>query len=309
MVKKRGGKHSSPWLVVGGLLLFAVGLYGVFALLLQGQDIAVLNPQGVISAQQKQLILFTLMLSAIVVIPTFIMIGVFAWRYRESNHKAKYTPDVGGNRWIETLWWGIPIVIIGILAVVCWVTSYQLDPYKSLDSAEKPIRVQVLALEWKWLFLYPDFDIASVNELVVPAKTPIDFEITADGPMAAFWVPSLGTQTYAMTGMTARLSLMADNAGKYYGSNSNITGRGYSDMNFYVKSLKTKGDFYIWADEIKANEAHEHLDAGVYDTLREQSIPDRPSYYHLHEGKLFDKVVQKYMHGDSMNTGEMSHEF
>ena len=136
------------------------------------------------------------------------MLFVFTWKYREGNSKkVKYTPDVSGNHVIEALWWGIPTLIITILAIVTWVSTHDLDPYKKLDSATKPITIQVVALQWKWLFIYPDQEIATINEVRFPEKTPVNFRLTADAPMSAFWIPNLDSQTYAMNGMMSQLNL------------------------------------------------------------------------------------------------------
>lgn len=282
------------------LLTTIVGL-GTW-LLLDGKNIAVLNPQGVIAAQQKDLIIFTLLLSFIVVVPVFVMLGVFAWKYREGNTNAKYTPDVDGNRWMETLWWGIPVIIIAILGYVTVKSTYELDPYKPIASDVKPLKVQVVALQWKWLFLYPDQHVASVNELRIPAGTPVDFEITADAPMSAFWIPNLGSQTYAMTGMTAKLSLQADKPGSYRGSNSNINGVGYAEMDFQAVAMSSRKAFDDWSVALSKEKTHEHLDADIYEEMAKPSRGNKVTFYHLHDVDLYDKVIEKYMpishHGD-----------
>lgn len=283
--------------IVSGLIIFSLVLW----LLIHDKTVAVLNPQGIVAAQQKDLIIFTLLLSAVIVIPVFVLLGFFAWKYRESNTKATYTPDVEGNRWLELLWWGIPIIIIGILGYITIKSTHELDPYKPLSSSVQPITVQVVAMQWKWLFLYPDQKVASVNELRIPAGTPVNFQITADGPMSAFWIPSLGTQTYAMTGMTAKLSLLADKAGTYRGANSNINGKGYSDMTFNAVALTSKKAFDEWALNLGQQKNHSHLDATSYQDLAKPGIYKQPVYYHLHDTTLFDQVVEKYMHGGTLS--------
>ncbi len=286
----------TPGRIIVGVLfaLIIVGLAGW--LLLRGVNIPVLNPQGPVAEQQKGLIIFTLLLSMIVVVPVFVMLGIISWKYREGNAgKAKYTPNADGSRWLETLWWGIPIVIIGILSVVTWVSTHQLDPYKPLASGVRPITVQVVALQWKWLFLYPEQGVASLNELCMPAGTPVNFELTADAPMSAMWIPSLGTQTYAMTGMNSKLSLMADHPGEYRGSNSNISGTGYADMNFKAIAMSSRKAFDDWANAIKADDKHDHLDRGAYDELAKPSRGNPVTYYHLHDVNLYTEVMEKFM--------------
>ncbi len=145
-----------------------------------------------IADQQRQLILTATLLMSTIVLPVLILTFGIAWRYRASNHKARYSPELAGNRWAETIWWLVPFAIIVVLAGIVIVTSHSLDPSKPLVSDKKPIRVQVISLQWKWLFLYPDLHVASVNYLPVPVNTPIDFELTSDAPMNSFWVPQLG---------------------------------------------------------------------------------------------------------------------
>lgn len=302
-MSKRGRSAGASWLLAVAMILLPFIVGGFVWLLTLDKNVAVMNPQGAIAAQQKDLIIFTLILSAIVVVPVFIMLGVFAWKYRADNKKAMYTPDVEGNRAIEALWWGIPILIIAVLSVITWITTHQLDPYKKLDSDVKPVKVQVVALQWKWLFIYPEQELVTINELKIPARTPIEFEITADGPMSAFWIPNLGTQTYAMTGMTAKLSLIADNEGIYRGSNSNISGEGYSDMYFNAVAIPEK-EFADWAKEtaIERDSKGYHFEWPEYEKLAEPSKADKVAYFHLHDPYLFDKIVAKFMHGGAMSS-------
>jgi cytochrome o ubiquinol oxidase subunit 2 len=300
---KRKKPFMTPWRIVLSLVLAAVIVSLGTWLLLAGKNIDVLNPQGIIAAQQKDLIMFTLVLSAVIVIPVFLMLGIFSWKYREGNTGAKYTPDVDGNRWLETLWWGIPILIIGILSVVTWVSTHQLDPYKPIASDVKPITVQVVALQWKWLFLYPDQGVASLNELRMPVGIPVNFQLTADGPMSAMWIPSLGSQTYAMTGMSSKLSLRADKVGEYRGSNSNISGSGYADMNFKTIAMSDRKAFDDWVESIESNKNHDHLEWTSYVELAKQSRANKVTYYHLHDAQLYSKVMGKYMSGGHSDAG------
>lgn len=283
----------------------------VSAILLTDKNIAVLNPQGIIATKERDLMVFTTLLGMVVIIPVFIMLFAFAWRYREGNpKKTHYTPEVGGSRIIETLWWGIPTLIITILGVVTWISTHDLDPYKKLSSDKKPVTIQVVALQWKWLFLYPDQGIATVNEVRFPEKTPVNFELTADAPMSGFWIPSLGSQTYAMNGMKSQLSLMADHPGEYRGSNTNISGEGYAKMTF--KAISTsRNEFDRWVRAIASSESH-----FTWDEYEQLSLPnsdkDQPVvYYMLHQPDIFDRVISKYMShngADESGTLEMNHE-
>jgi len=298
------------WQVVIAVLLLIIVLGIGLWFYLQGKNVAILEPQGIVGQNEKKLILFTVLLSVIVVVPVYVMLGMFAWRYRDDNKKAKYkyTPDVDGNKWLEILWWGIPVVIIGILSVVTWASTHQLDPYKPLNSKVAPINVQVVALPWRWLFLYPDQHVATINELKIPAGTPVNFAITADAPMSAFWIPNLGTQTYAMTGMTAKLSLEADHAGTYRGENTNINGKGYADMTFKVTVVPTRKDFDTWAAGIPSDAKQQHLEWSEYETLAKQSTDEKVQYFSLHDVDLYNEVIAKYTSNGSVSATQTAYD-
>jgi cytochrome o ubiquinol oxidase subunit 2 len=305
MSKKKETKYHLVRIIGVGLLLLAIA--GLLAfLLLHDKNIAVLNPQGIIASKERNLIMITVALGLIVVIPVFIMLFGFAWKYRESNGKARYTPDADHNKWIEGLWWGIPILIIGVLSVITWYSSHDLDPYKKLDSTVKPITVQVVALQWRWLFIYPDQGIASVNEVRFPEKTPINFELTADAPMNGFWIPSLGSQVYAMSGMSSKLSLEADKTGEYDGASSNISGKGYAGMKFKAVSTSNQ-EFNAWSKAIAGSDSH--LDWAAYIELAKPTENNQVTYYMLHDADLYNKVIMKYMDSgtDSGGSGDSQH--
>ena len=200
---------SRKWL--RGVVIF-VAITGVLALAawyIHRTNIPVLEPRGTIAAHEKHLMLITVLLAGIVVLPVFGMLFAFAWRYREGNaRKAKYSPELAGNRAAETVWWLIPSIIILILSVVAWNSSHALDPYEPIASNVKPLNVEVVAMDWKWLFIYPDQRVASVNSLEIPVNTPVNFTITADAPMNSFWIPQLGGQIYAMPGMNGNATEM-----------------------------------------------------------------------------------------------------
>lgn len=290
------------------IILIALLVIVIVALsinLIGGGNVAVLNPQGTIAEQQRNLIVFTVMLSAIVVIPVFIMLFAFAWRYREGNTKAKYTPNKDSNWLLEVVWWGIPCIIILVLSIVTWRTSHSLDPYKPLDSNVKPVKIQVVALQWKWLFIYPEQDVASVNLVTFPAKTPVNFEITSDAPMNSFWIPSLAGQIYAMSGMSTKLHIMADKPGVYEGASANISGEGFASMKFKAKAT-TKDDFEAWVRSAK-NSGND-LTLESYNQLARPAIAKQPKLYDLKENNLYDTIVMKYMMPhDESSDGPMSH--
>ena len=289
------GRLFTPLRVAAAVSLAVIAAVLLTWLYLQDKNIAVFNPQGIIASQQRDLILFTLLLSFVVVVPVFVMLGVFAWKYREGNTKSKYTPEVEGNRWLETIWWGIPIIIIGILGYVTVKSTHELDPYKPIVSDTAPLKVQVVALQWKWLFIYPEQKVASVNELRIPVGTPVDFEITADAPMSAFWIPNLGSQTYAMNGMTARLSLMADAPGSYRGTNTNINGEGYADMHFQAIAMEDRRTFDDWMSDHRYDEKYTDMNWKSYVELAKPGVEEVPLYYQVTEEALYEKIINKYM--------------
>lgn len=285
---KKLGKIVLSIIVVCVIIVLAANL-------IQVGNADVLNPKGVIAEQQRNLLLFTVMLSLLVVVPVFTLLAVISWKYRASNKKAVYTPNWDHNKWLEIVWWGIPCIIIFILGVITWTSSHELDPYRALESNKKPVNVQVVALQWKWLFIYPDYDIASVNELRVPKQTPINFTITSDAPMNSFWIPSLGGQVYAMSGMSTKLHLMANEEGVYKGSSANISGEGFAKMKFMAVST-SQSDFNAWVEKTK--NSNNALSQKMYDELA-QPAAGSVTYYSRVEHNLYDTIVMKYMMPES----------
>lgn len=283
-------------LIIGLWVAAIVGLIVVSIGYFSGVSVDVLQPQGEVANKQRDLIIFTLGLALIIIIPVFFMLFYFAWKYREGNHVAKYTPEWSGSKWLEMIWWGVPCIIIGILSVITWQSSHDLDPYRPLTSEVKPVRVQVVALQWKWLFIYPDYKIATVNDLRFPERTPVNFEITADAPMNSFWIPSLGGQVYAMSGMTTKLHLMADATGTYKGSSANISGEGYADMAFAAQSLPS-GEFDAWVKQVHSTGGA--LDGERYAGLARPAAAKAPSYFALKTDDLYTDIVMKYMMPDN----------
>lgn len=278
--------------ILFGALLIVLAMSGL-AFYLQGYNVPVLMPEGVISDQQRTLIVWATFLGLLVVVPVFIMLFAVALKYREGNTRPKkYMPNWDSNRWIEGLWWGIPLIIITILGVITWQSSHQLDPYRPLASDRKPVNVQVVALQWKWLFIYPDQGIASVNALHFPANTPVNFQLTADAPMNSFWIPSLGSQVYAMNGMSSKLHLEANNVGSYDGMSANISGEGFSKMRFKANAMSV-ADYNEWVT--KTQKSQDGLDMPMYEKLAEPGVQDSPSYYVLKKGDLYDTIIMKYM--------------
>lgn len=279
--------------------LIAVAIIALLAFVSQGREIPVLDTHGTIANQQRDLIIFTFALGMLVVIPVFIMLFVIAWKYRAGNTKATYDPEFNSHLGLEALWWGIPCLIIVVLAIITAISTHATDPYKELESNVKPVKVQVVALEWKWLFIYPDKGVATLNYLNIPEKTPINLTITSDAPMNSFWVPALAGQVYAMSGMSTKLHVMADEVGTFNGSSANLSGEGFADMNFKVNSMKD-ADFSKWVFE--SSNSTTMLDSTSYAKIATQSKNDGDITYMLMDSELYTKIIMKYMSRDTTNT-------
>src|SRR5262249_43763696 len=205
------------------------------AVTLGGCSEGLLDPKGPIAATERQILFNTTGIMLAIVIPTMLATLGVAWWFRASNTRARYMPEFAYSGRLELLVWSIPIMTVILVGGVAWVGSYELDPPKPLASAVKPVKVQVAALDWKWLFVYPEQGVASVNRLTIPVGTPISFEVTSSGVMNSFFVPQLGGQIYAMAGMVTRLHLLADHAGTYRGMSANYSGAGFSPLHFQVR--------------------------------------------------------------------------
>ncbi|MHA6203892.1 ubiquinol oxidase subunit II [Dyella soli] len=262
------------------------------AVFLSGCNMEVLSPKGDVGAHEKSLILIALGLMAIVAIPVIAMTLWFAWRYRASNTKATYAPTWAHSTAIEVVVWTIPAIIVAILATITWRTSHTLDPYRPLASAARPVTIQAIALDWKWVFVYPDYGIATVNEIAFPTDVPVRFEITSDSVMNAFFIPQLGSQIYAMAGMETQLNLIAREPGSYAGLSSNYSGAGFSDMHFQAIATTGQG-FREWIAKARATPAA--LDDAAYRTLAQPSEKAPVAYYGSVAPGLFANVIGKYM--------------
>ncbi len=281
------------------IVIGALGLYFI-----KDHNVAVLNPMGTVAEKQRNILVFTVLLSLIVIIPVFTMLALFSIKYRKGNKKAKYRPDWDDNKTIELIVWGVPIVIIMILSVITWRSSHDLDPYRPLDSDVKPVKIQVVALQWKWLFIYPEHNIASVNFFQFPKNTPVNFEIAADAPMNSFWIPNLGGQVYAMNGMSTKLHLIAKEAGDYPGVSANISGEGFANMRFTARASE-QADFDNWVKEIRGSAPS--LALVEYEELAKPGSIDEPIFYSLRDPVLYDRIVMKYMMPHDENSDHQSH--
>lgn len=269
-----------------------IALLAMMLLLLNGCHSGAVSPQGPIASAELNLMVFAIKLMLLVVVPVIVMACVFAWRYREGNG-GKYTPEWSHSTMLEAVWWTIPIIIILILGTVTWFTTHSLDPYKPIDSDKKPVSIEVVSLDWKWLFIYPELKIATVNYLKLPVGTPINFKVTAASPMNSFIIPQLGGQIYAMTGMTTKLHLLADKPGTYRGLATNYTGIGFSGMHFDT-DVTTAEAFSSWVDTVKQTSAN--LTSTVFwEQLMPKSIDNPAGYFGNVEDGLFDNIVMSYM--------------
>lgn len=277
-------KYVLPGLVSGLLL---IGIWYVTQ-----HNVQVLNPSGTIAERQRDLLIFTTILGSFVVIPVFILTFSIAWKYRAGNKNAKYMPEWDHHKGLEAVWWGIPIFLILILAIVTWRTTHDLDPYRPLESDATPVTIQVVALEWKWLFIYPEQNIATVNYIEVPVNRPINFEITSDAPMNSFWIPQLGGQVYAMAGMQTKLHLLAKDEGSYNGVSANLSGEGFAGMKFTVKAVSDTA-FDTWVDSVR--QTPRHLSHEAYAELAKPSANHEQTLYATRADDLYDSIIDKYM--------------
>lgn len=281
------------------LVLLLVVFVSVAVVYLSRQNILVLNPAGPIAEKERDLMYFALALSIIVVVPVFLMGILFAWKYRETNTTTSYRPEWDHNRIYETIWWGIPTILIFILSVVAWNSSHTLDPFRPLASTQKALSIQVVALDWKWLFIYPEQHIATVNFIQFPVSVPVDFTITSDAPMNSFWIPQLGGQIYAMPGMSTELHLMANRTGDYYGSSANISGAGFAGMHF-IAQASSIAQFNQWVQSV--GQSPKSLTKSSYAKLSQPSQNNPVTYYALGSSNLYNSIVLKYMTPSSNNS-------
>jgi cytochrome o ubiquinol oxidase subunit 2 len=278
---------------IGFILLLSAAIVALTGWYLGRHAVPVLQPAGTIGDKERQLIIFCSAISITIVVPVFTMLGLFAWRYRENApKKATYSPELDGNRLAETIWWLVPALLLAIISVVNWRSTHALDPFKPLSSTKPTLHVQVVALDWKWLFIYPDQHVASVGQAAIPVGTPVDFEITSDAVMTSFWAPSLGGQMYAMPGMSTHLHLDANTSGDYRGVAANISGQGFAGMSFNLKALSDQ-DFQRWTGAVRRSP--QQLTLASYTALARPSNYTTPSYYAAIEPHLYDTIVMKYM--------------
>lgn len=279
-----------------------LSLFTASSLLGGCSDMVLMNPKGQIGLEQRSLILTALGLMLIIVIPAVFMAFIFAVKYRASNTKAMYNPNWYHSNKVELVVWTIPILIIIFLAVLTWKSTYALDPRKPITSDARPVTIEVVALDWKWLFIYPEQGIATVNEIAFPTNVPVKFDVTSNSVMNSFFIPQLGGQIYAMAGMNSTLNLIANNPGSYKGISSNFSGRGFSGMKFTVIATLDQAGFSAWVQKVKSSpDKLGTMDA--YELLAAPSEYHPVKYFSSVKPELFQNVISKFMsQGNSITT-------
>ena len=264
-----------------------IAIAAVVSLLTAACNRGILDPVGPVGAQEKQILINSTAIMLAIIIPTMIATVAFAWWFRRGNKKATYRPDWEYSGAIEMVVWAIPALTIMLLGGITWISSHDLDPGKPLKSANPAINVQVVSLDWKWLFIYPDQGIATVNQLVVPAGTPINFRLTSATVWNAFFVPQMGSMIYTMPGMATRLNLQADRQGEYEGISAHFSGDGFPGMQFKVQAIPAD-QFAMWAQGARGNPP---LDGKAYAELAKPSSYVKPITYGSVAPGLFDAIM------------------
>ncbi len=279
-------KQDSRARLIAGI---AIGL----ALLTSGcglTEAPILKPKGPVALAERDILFRALAIMMIVVIPVFVMTFWFAWRYRASGKRSRYEPDWMSAK-VDAVIWIVPALIVTSLGVHLWLYTHKLDPYKPLQSSARPLEVQVVAQDWKWLFIYPAQGIATVNELAFPSEVPVRLKITSDTVMNSFFIPALGGQIYAMAGMQTQLNVRADEPGRFVGRNTQYSGRGFADQHFAAIAM-TPADFDAWLK--RAGQSPKKLDATTYAELAKPSAAHPVVHYSAVESGLFDRIIRKY---------------
>ena len=270
-------------------------------LLLGGCNMTLLDPKGQVGLDERNLIITATLLMLLVVVPVIVMTFLFAWKYRASNTNAVYTPKWSHSTKIEIAVWTIPVLIIIALGYITYKSTHALDPYRPLDSDVKPITIEVVSMDWKWLFIYPEQGIATVNKIVFPAHTPINFKVTSDTVMNSFFIPGLGGQIYAMAGMQTKLHLIANQNAELDGISANYSGAGFTGMKFKAIAT-TQEDFDAWVNDVK--KAPKQLEKAEYEALSKPSQNNPVELYSSVTPNLFQTIIDKY---EGMNPGKPMH--
>jgi cytochrome o ubiquinol oxidase subunit 2 len=261
----------------------------------------IFDPQGPIGAAEKTILIDSVGIMLAIVLPTIAAIFAFAFWFRASNTKAIYWPRWEYSGRIELVVWSVPALTVILLGGVAWIGAHQLDPAKAIEGAGKPLTIQVVSLDWKWLFIYPDQKVATINTLTVPAGVPLQFELTSSSVMNVFFIPEFGSMIYTMNGMATRLNLRADTPGTYQGLSAHFSGDGFSDMHFDAHVVPPE-EFRKWAQD--ASNAPKALDAKSYQQIARPSMNDAQATYRLADPDLFSSIVtQKLPPSEGMQAG------
>jgi cytochrome o ubiquinol oxidase subunit 2 len=248
----------------------------------------ILDPQGPIGAADTAILIDSVAIMLAIVLPTIVAIFAFAFWFRASNTKARYLPNWEYSGRIELVVWSVPALTIILLGGVAWIGAHQLDPAKAVEGSAKPLTIQAVSLDWKWLFIYPDQRVATINTLTVPAGVPLRFELTSSSVMNVFFIPQFGSMIYTMNGMATQLNLRADRPGTYGGLSAHFSGDGFSDMHFDVHVVPSE-QFSKWAQD--ASRAEKSLDELSYGEIAKPSMKSQPAVYRLADPQLFNSVV------------------
>jgi cytochrome o ubiquinol oxidase subunit 2 len=248
----------------------------------------ILDPQGPIAAADKTILVDSVAIMLAIVLPTIVAIFGFAYWFRASNHRARYRPDWEYSGRIELVVWSIPTLTVILLGGVAWIGAHELDPAKPIEGSSKALTIQAVSLDWKWLFIYPDQKVATINTLTLPMGVPLQFQLTSASVMNAFFIPQLGSLIYTMNGMTTRLNLRADTPGTLEGLSGHFSGDGFSDMYFDVHVVPSE-QFSKWVqDGSRANTA---LDEQSYQQIAKPSMKNEPAIYRLADQNLFQSIA------------------
>jgi cytochrome o ubiquinol oxidase subunit II len=248
----------------------------------------ILDPQGPIGAAEKTILIDSVGIMLAIVLPTIVAIFAFAYWFRASNTRAYYWPDWEYSGRIELVVWSIPALTIILLGGVAWIGAHELDPAAPIPGSGKPLTIQGVSLEWKWLFIYPEQKIATINALTVPAGVPLHFELTSSSVMNAFFIPQFGSMIYTMNGMTTRLNLQGDTLGTFEGLSSHFSGDGFSDMHFDVHVVPPE-QFSKWAQDAAGTD--KSLDQASYGQIAKPSMNNPPATYRLADPDLFQAIA------------------
>jgi len=259
--------------------------------------IGVLNPKGIIASEERKLLFNTMALMLIVVLPVIIMSIAFIYHYQISHRVQDYKPNWSHSYFLESLWWGIPCAIIFVLAIITWKKTFEYDPFRPIPGFnEPPMTVQVIALPWKWLFIYPEYNIATINYLEIPVGRQVEYSITTDNvPMSAFFIPQLGSQIYTMTGMRSQLHLVATSTGQFDGMNTQFNGVGFSDMHFMV-NVVNETEMAQWVKNTQKSSLK--LTVAKYTELLKPTLNDQPLFFSSVPANLFNDVIKLYMNSN-----------